>query len=126
MTEKSLSIAQVVEITGLPASTIRYYDQQFGEFLGIRRGAGRRRDFSRQSVELLLKVRSWLNDEGLSLRQVRARLDQGEGPVSHEAAADQRQDMERMVQEMRELRRQLDELKDIQQKTLNILSGLIR
>lgn len=33
-----MSLKEVVERTGIPAATIRYYDQQFEEYLGITRG----------------------------------------------------------------------------------------
>lgn len=112
MDNKNLSIAKVVEITGLPASTIRYYDQQLGEYLGIQRGKGRRRDFSSESVDMLLKVHSWLKNEGLSLRQVRAKLDKGDSGTDQLAA------------EVAQLRREVDELKDIQKRMLEILANM--
>ena len=117
MDTPSLNMAQVVEQTGLPASTIRYYDQQLGEFLDINRGKGRRRSFSLESVRRLLQVHDWLKNEGLSLRQVRLRLNGGEAP----AAGPQ---LEELQSEVSRLRREVDELKDIQQRTLSILSKL--
>lgn len=118
MDSKSLSIAQVVEITGLPASTIRYYDQQLGEFLGIQRGKGRRRDFSTESVAMLQKVHSWLKDDGLSIRQVRANLDKGVTGANRE--------VDDLAIEVADLRREVNELKDIQKRMLDILSGMGR
>ena len=118
MDSKNLSIAQVVEITGLPASTIRYYDQQLGEFLEINRGKGRRRNFSARSVELLQQVHGWLKNEGLSLRQVRMRLN---GNNESGKAGPQ---LDKLYEDMAKLRREVDELKDIQQRTLSILAKL--
>lgn len=124
MDSKGLSIGQVVERTGLPASTIRYYDQQVGEYLGIQRGKGRRRDFSEESVELLQQVNRWLREEGLSLRQVRSRLAHEEGGGMFAESAGCVREVERISAELAELQAEVQELKDIQQRTLNILSKL--
>ena len=118
MDQQMLSIAQVVEITGLPASTIRYYDQQLGEYLGIQRGKGRRRDFSQDSVAMIQKVHAWLKDEGLSIRQARTRLGGGEVEGNEE--------LDELKKEVASLRQELNELKDIQQRALNVLLALTR
>lgn len=121
MDNQSLTISQVADMTALPASTIRYYDQQFGEFLDISRGKGRRRSFSPRSVELLLQVHGWLKNEGLSLRQVRVRL--GEPPADNEQ--DHQQVWQGLQTEVAGLRREVSELKAIQKHTLNILEKII-
>ena len=121
MSEQTLSIAQVVEITGLPASTIRYYDQQLGEYLGIQRGKGRRRDFSQESIGMIQKVHAWLKEEALSIRQVRVRLG---GSETEASKTPNYQELDTLRNEIEVLRHELDELKDIQQKVLNILTAL--
>ncbi len=125
MENKSMSIAQVVAITGLPASTIRYYDQQLGEYLGIKRGKGRRRNFSQRSIELLQQAHGWMKNEGLSLRQARERLSQTAG-ANETAGIKPDPRLLNLSSEVNSLRRELDELKDIQQRTLEILSSITR
>jgi DNA-binding transcriptional MerR regulator len=119
---QDLTMSQVVDKTSLPASTIRYYDQQFGEFIGISRGKSRRRSFSPESVELLLQVHSWLKNEGLSLRQVRLRLE-GSSPGSERG---QGKEGESLSREIARLRAEVKELRDIQERVLHILSQIIK
>jgi DNA-binding transcriptional MerR regulator len=123
---ENYTMTQVVHKTGLPASTIRYYDQQLGEYLNIGRSKGRQRAFGPNSVELLLQVHQWLKNEGLSLRQVRQRLaGKDESPENPKLAAlaARQQQTERQVEEMR---KEINELKDIQQRALNIIMNLTK
>lgn len=125
---KLLNIKEAAERTGLPASTIRYYDQQFEEYLGIKRGAGRRRLFAPEAVERLLAVHAMLKDQGLSLRQARQAL-AGATPPAAPAGADRaglEQEVARLRAEVEGLERKVRELKEIQQRTLALVDGLTR
>lgn len=128
--DKLLTIKEVAASTGLPASTIRYYDQQFAEFLGIKRGAGRRRMFEAQAVERLQAVHGLLKDRGLSLRQARQALTGGEaGLASPEPApelAELAAEVARLRGEVEALERKMRDLKEIQQRTLALVDGLTR
>ena len=117
--EKLLTITEVVEQTGLPASTIRYYDQQFGEFLGIERGSGRKRLFDSQSLKHLEKAHHLLKEEGLSLKQVRQFLQTN---INVGAPGEEIHDLKRQI---KNLEHQLHEVKLIQGKMLNIMDGII-
>ena len=122
-----MSVKEVAEATGIPASTIRYYDQQFEEFLGIKRGAGRRRMFETQAVDRLLEVRRLLKDEGLNLRQARQRLtESGDSPSPAVAAPPQVtvEDMASLKQRVKVLEEQMAELRDIQRRTLALVDSL--
>jgi DNA-binding transcriptional MerR regulator len=127
---KLLTIKEVAESTGLPASTIRYYDQQFAEFLDIRRGAGRRRMFEAQAVERLLVVHGLLKDRGLSLRQARQALTKDEaapaGPEPDPGLAELAREVARLKDEVEILERKMRDLKEIQQRTLALVDGLTR
>lgn len=116
---KMLGVKEVAEITSLPPATIRYYDQQFEEFLGIRRGPGRRRLFSLEAVERINQVRRLLKDEGLSIRQARQRL--AGGPAAEAAPA---QDIQVLRERVRQLEEQVSQLKEIQVRTLALVEGL--
>lgn len=115
-----MGIKQVAEMTGLPQATIRYYDQQFEEYLGVSRGNGRRRLFTPQAVERLGVIRRLLKDEGLSLRQARARLSGGQAAPETDLA----KEVAELRKEVGELRTQLEQLKNIQMRTLALVDGL--
>ena len=120
-----MSLKEVVERTGIPAATIRYYDQQFEEYLGITRGAGRRRLFSQDSLMRLGELRRLLKDEGLSLRQARKVLSgeaAGPGEASRQGALqDEVAELRRQVKILEE---QVMRLKEIQSRTLSLVDGL--
>lgn len=120
-------IKEVSQKTGLPASTIRYYDQQFSEFLDVKRGAGRRRLFTPQAIERLLAVQRMLKEEGLSLRQVRQALGgQAAPPAAPEGLAACQPEIDRLKHQVAELERKMDELRDIQKRTLALVDSLTR
>ncbi|MCF8032005.1 MAG: MerR family transcriptional regulator [Desulfarculaceae bacterium] len=120
-----MSLKEVVAQTGIPAATIRYYDQQFEEYLGITRGAGRRRMFDPGSLKRLTELRRLLKDEGLSIRQARKLLSQDGNGIS---AAGQIESLRAEVQALRakvtSLEEQVARLKDIQGRTLALVDGL--
>jgi DNA-binding transcriptional MerR regulator len=130
-----LTIQEVARRTGLSPSTIRYYDQQFEEYLGIRRGGGRRRLFSPEAVERLLRVRDLLKDQGLSLRQARQALGDphrplpgaaATGPARDQDLAELRAEVDGLKAEVAALERRLRELKEIQERTLTLVASLTR
>lgn len=122
---KPLSMKEVVAATGIPAATIRYYDQQFEDYLGVTRGAGRRRLFSPQAMERLLEVRRLLKEEGLSLRQARQALG-GQGPAAAGPAglAALRAEVAGLRQQVAALEQQVARLREIQGRTLSLVDGL--
>ena len=122
--EKMFSIKDVAEQTGLAPSTIRYYDQQFEEYLGIKRGAGRRRMFPPESVEHLREVHRMLKEDGLSIRQVRQALSGGAPAPCVRTDEDLRAEVKALKSELESLRSQLQQLKDIQVRTLALVDTL--
>ncbi len=131
----ALTIKEVARRTGLAPSTIRYYDQQFEEFLGVRRGNGRRRLFDAQAVERLLLVQRLLKEQGLSLRQARQSLSGAPAAQDAQEAAGNggegelemlRSEVGRLRAEMEQLERRVRELRDIQQRTLALVGSLTR
>ena len=130
-----VTIKEAARRTGLPASTIRFYDQQFEEFLAVRRGAGRRRLFTPEAVERLLEIQRLLKDEGLSLRQTRQALaGRGAGgpaaperePAEPGALAELRAEVDTLRGEVRSLEKRLRDLREIQERTLALVGSLTR
>lgn len=123
--ERLMSFKEVVERIGIPAATIRYYDQQFEEYLGITRGAGRRRLFSQDSLGRLDELRRLLKDEGLSLRQARKFLSgDGAGPNDSPDQSGLRAEVEALHRRVKGLEEQVSRLKEIQSRTLSLVDGL--
>jgi DNA-binding transcriptional MerR regulator len=125
---KLYGIKEVAQKTGLPASTIRYYDQQFSDYLDVKRGAGRRRMFSPQAVDRLMMVQKMLKEEGLSLRQVRQALSSGQGATATAPVefTEWQAELDRLKSHVADLERQVDELKEIQRRTLALVDNLAR
>ncbi len=122
--EELLSVKQVAEQTGLPPSTIRYYDQQFEEYLGVRRGPGRRRLFTPQAVQRLKEVHRLLKEEGLSLRQARRLLLEGAPSPAAAGLQEYQAEVQALRAEVQELRQQVEALKEIQRRTLALVETL--
>jgi DNA-binding transcriptional MerR regulator len=124
---KLYGIKEVAQKTGLPASTIRYYDQQFSEYMDVKRGAGRRRMFTPQAVERLMTVQRMLKEDGLSLRQVRQNLS-GLGTTATTPGdfTEWQAELRRLKSHVADLERQVDELKEIQRRTLALVDNLAR
>ena len=75
------SIGQVVEMFGLPISTLRYYDKQ-GLFPNMERVSGIRR-FSEAEIEAL-RVIECLKKAGMEIRDIKQFMDWcEEGPVTY-------------------------------------------
>jgi DNA-binding transcriptional MerR regulator len=122
-----LSIKQVSEQTGIGASTIRYYDQQFEDYLQIKRGSGRRRLFSSDAVDRLLTLNRLLKEKGLSLRQARQVLSGGNSPVVPQQGFEHLElEVANLKSEVAGLKKQVDDLKEIQSRTLALLDQLTK
>lgn len=72
--QKDLSTSEVAAHLDLPESTVRYYAQEFDNFLQIPRNKAGYRIFNSEHVEMLNKIKKMLKDEGLSIKQVHQRL----------------------------------------------------
>lgn len=70
-----LSIGEASEIINLPESTIRYYDNEFTDYLSIPRGENNQRLFDEEHLEDLEYIRYLIKREELSVEKVRERLD---------------------------------------------------
>ena len=76
MIKQRFSIRQVVEMTGLEESEIRYYERVFGEFLQFTRMAGPDRDFTSDHIEILKRIKELTHKRGFGIEEVRRELKQ--------------------------------------------------
>lgn len=68
------SVGEASERTGLPESTIRYYDREFSDYLQIPRGSNNQRLFDDGHLQDLEYIRYLIKREELSIEEVRERL----------------------------------------------------
>ena len=110
--ERPLTVSQLARATGMPAKTIRYYEQ-IGVLPVPRRSAAGYRQYSRHDVHRLLFIRR-ARALGLSLtnlKELTAELDSGEcltmRPRLHALVAEQLRTVQRQIAEFQLLERQL-------------------
>lgn len=72
--EKTFSIGQVSKETGLPASTIRFYEKEFGGYLRLAKTPGGHRRFTAKDVEKLRRLHRLTHEEGIPLKEAREKL----------------------------------------------------
>ena len=79
--EISAPIGQVSGETGLPISTIRYYEKEFGSYLQLLKTPGGHRRFRPQDIEKLKRIHHLIHTQGLSLRDAKTKLVSDRDPV---------------------------------------------
>ncbi len=67
-------IGDAVRIVEVPAHTIRYWEQEFSDFLHPQRSTGNQRTFGRYQIELLLRIKKMLKEEKYSIAGARLKL----------------------------------------------------
>ncbi len=77
-TSRLLTISQVQALTGVKKSTIRHWEGEFREFLESERSDGNQRRFSEDAVDKIQKIKELVEEQGLTLRGVRRRLETGQ------------------------------------------------
>ncbi|MBI2267812.1 MAG: MerR family transcriptional regulator [Armatimonadetes bacterium] len=73
-----VGIAQVSEATGLPPSTIRFYEKCFPVYLTVQKtkdGKGGRRLYTPDDLQRIREIARLLQEEGLTIRSARTRLE---------------------------------------------------
>ena len=79
--EETLSIGDVSRQLGIPSSTIRFYEKEFGSYLQVLKTAGGHRRFRPQDTEKLKYIHALVHEQGRSLRDVKAALVSDKDPV---------------------------------------------
>ena len=68
------TISQVVALTGVPASTIRFWERVLGEFCSPSRSIGGQRRYDDQAVTAVKRINHLVNGEGYTLEGARRQL----------------------------------------------------
>jgi len=69
------SISQVNAITGVPKTTIRFWEKEFIDFLNPQRTVGNQRRYDAEAVELIKRINQLVNEEGYTLEGARRKLE---------------------------------------------------
>jgi DNA-binding transcriptional MerR regulator len=102
--------AEVCDLVKLQPYVLRSWEAEFPN-LGVARSAGGPRVYRRADVEQVLRIKSLLLDEGLTLAGVRRKLEEEEAPVADEPAIEEllgRNARERLTQVKRGLQSLLE------------------
>lgn len=82
-TQKDYTTSEVAIQLELPESTVRYYAQEFDNYLQIPRNKAGYRIFHAGHIDSLQQIKILLKDEGLSIKQVHQRL---ESPMTNQGS----------------------------------------
>jgi DNA-binding transcriptional MerR regulator len=127
--DKGIGITQAAERTGLTPDRIRYFDQQFGQYLAIPRGPDERRQFDRAALERLATVVRLLDKEGLTVKQAKNYLG-SPGQPSPAAPPDVGLDsitekIQSISQDIERLRDDMSDLQAVVSRLVSTVAGLI-
>jgi len=78
--EEFVTISELEELTNLPASTLRYYENEFPFYLRIQKTAGGHRRYSSENVRRFQHLKHLIHEKGLSIREVKRSLAADEDP----------------------------------------------
>jgi len=71
------SISQVNALSGVPQSTIRFWEKEFSQFLTPTRTDGNQRRFDDHAIEIVKRINQLVNVEGYTLEGTRRKLNDG-------------------------------------------------
>ncbi len=75
-----LTIEQISQLTGVPKSTLRYWEKSFETFLKPNRTTSNRRKYTLDDLNLVKTIKRLLEQEHLTARGVRLRLEEIPSP----------------------------------------------
>jgi len=73
--QNGFSIGQLANATGVPKSTMRHWEREFRDFLETARLPGKERRFAPDAAEKVERIKTMVEDQGLTLRGVRLELE---------------------------------------------------
>ena len=105
---KYYRIGEVAKLTGLPAYTIRYWEQEFDK-LEPRKSSTGRRLYTEEDLELVRRIQNLLHNQGYTIRGARELLAKSE--VNPNIPTNDRE--ARLLQKLRKIRKGLKELHEL-------------
>jgi DNA-binding transcriptional MerR regulator len=101
-----LTISEVHRRTGIPVTTLRFYEKELPDFFHVEKTTGGHRRYTEASVAQFQTVRRMVEQEGMRLGQLRDRLT----PAGE--AGDMRRHVDLLLEVQDVITQQLDELRD--------------
>lgn len=98
-------IREVSEFVGVPASTLRYWEKEFPEYVTPMRNSGHTRYYTPEQVEKLKMIRFLLHTKGMKIDAVRKELRGNPTNVTRRVEI-----IDRLTEIRTELKRMLDAL----------------
>lgn len=74
MARASLTISEVHRRTGIPVTTLRFYEKELPDFFSVEKTAGGHRRYTDESVRQFQMVRKMVETDGIRLGQLREKL----------------------------------------------------
>jgi len=93
-------ISEVVQIAGVEAHVLRYWENEFVELTPRKTKSGRRQ-YTRRDIELIMEIKSLLYDDGFSIAGARKRLQKRKKTAAKEDA---------IIEAVRQTRKGLNEI----------------
>lgn len=73
--KKRLSVKEAAQILQVEESTIRFWEKEFADFLGIKVQKGQRLRYSTENMEVFAKIRELLHTEMYTIKGAKRRLE---------------------------------------------------
>lgn len=99
------SVSETAHIIGVPDTTVRYWSDSFPRFVSPRRNAKGNRQFRKEDIEVLKRIRFLVKDKGLTLEGAARQLEADHGQVDKTVKAISR--LEDIKERLLEVRKSL-------------------
>jgi DNA-binding transcriptional MerR regulator len=73
--EKFLTVKQISTILQVEASTVRFWEKEFAEYMGQGVIRGQRKEFNQKQLEILIKIKELLQTEQYTIKGAKRRLE---------------------------------------------------
>jgi len=109
--EIGVTIGEASRDLGLPISTIRFYEKEFGGYLKLQKTPGGHRRFQPEDLEKLRRIHRLVHDQGRSLKDVKVTLMSDRDPLHMRKELDLLLEVfENLVQENVKIHKAIDEM----------------
>lgn len=69
--KKLLSIGSLAKVIGMPVHTIRFWTDEFEEFIKYEVGKGERRYYDESAVQTFFKIKKLIHEDGIKIKSIK-------------------------------------------------------